>query len=70
MFSFPLAIHMSLQAWAEGISTRQSIMVPYIFPPRKNNWMRQPQSSSIAPDLLTRVWQRRAIDGTSFPLAG
>ena len=37
---------------------------------QKNNWMRQPQSSSIAPDLLTRVWQRRAIDGTSFPLAG
>ena len=37
---------------------------------KKTNWMRQPQSSSIAPDLLTRVWQRRAIDGTSFPLAG
>ena len=37
---------------------------------KKTNWMRQPQSSSIAPDLLTRVWQRRAIDGISFPLAG
>ena len=40
------------------------------FSPKKSNWMRQPQSSSIAPDLLTRVWQRRAIDGISFPLAG
>ena len=40
------------------------------FSQTKTNWMRQPQSSSIAPDLLTRVWQRRAIDGISFPLAG
>ena len=37
---------------------------------KKGNWMRQLQSSSIAPDLLTRVWQRRAIDGISFALAG
>ena len=35
MFSFPSAIQVSLQMWAEGSSTRQSMRGPHIFP-KKN----------------------------------